>query len=215
MKCIVCDNEIPGFVPRGRGDGTYSKDCPICSCTQRHRALIKNFSSLWQGEKKIIEVGAHRSMIKYFVVQMTKNDKLSYTPVDMKPFHPLVIPLDMSSPHFSMNPSHDVGFCMNVMQHVYKEDAMMTNFCGSIKVGGKLIFTAPLKEGETDRSGLTLNNIERLEKFGSETTFRKYGKADVEQFIQKQGMTTEVINTPLDEENGIDESIAFIVGTKL
>jgi len=230
MKCNVCDNEIPQFVREEQPDKSFSLTCPICRSVERHRALLKGFSSLWGSDIRLVHVGPHSAVVRHFWETVEQRPNFAYLPVDFKRHMSQIVKIDLESPNVELNPA-DLVICLHVLDTVLDENTAMENITRWLKTSGKLIFDVPLQEGKTDRGyekakdnkhdknkkkkdQKVITESERESKFGNKLKLRKYGQDDILDFVDSFGFKSTFETVSKDDEIGIESDYKFIVGIK-
>lgn len=213
--CIVCEEQIPEFVEVPNIDG-MDYECPLCRCLTRHRALVKQFNSLWLNNPnvRITDVGTHPSLLKYFWKKIEPVQTASYIPLDIRPWDARVMKIDLARQQLTIAPC-DVVICLYVLDQIMDDIKAMENLALATKVGGKFVFDTRFKDGDSDRPTMIPQESERLTRFGRTDALRLYGRSDIQTIVNAQGFTSEWVTIDVDESNGIFSQYKFLVGTKI
>lgn len=234
MICNICGNTVPNFVETTDVDGSLTAVCPVCDSRPRQRALVAGFSSLWAtADLRILDVLPHSSIVRYFQINTDSRPAFGYLPIAFRPQLSGVLTIDISQPDLVFAPC-DMIFSIHSMQEILDENEAMKNIATALKSGGKLIFTVPLKSGNTDRGYaeasdnsnalvltrkkqdiLILKEAVRISQFGNKTFFRKYGEDNILDFINGYGFTSQFTTVDADVNIGLNNDYVLIEATKI
>lgn len=207
MKCNLCNNDVPKFLAKNN-----DHECPACHSLVRHRALIKQYDYLWSKDVRIMHVGPHVSVVKYFIGTVEKNSGSSYIPVDIRPNNIHVLNLDIGRHMLGVVPC-DIVICKYVLECVSDDNKALENIVMALKPGGVFILDTPLKEGANDRPALNMITSAdvRVKRFGAVDRFRQYGRNDIRSMLESFGLNQFIFDqVPADAEIGLPNGYEFI-----
>lgn len=197
VQCPCCGKRFQCFLPSGHPPRPHAQ-CPHCHSLERQRLVwlyLKNESTLFSREHRILHVAPEKALMRQFV----KQANISYQAIDMftapqYKYAKVTRVMDVGRMSFE-DSSFDFALCMHVLEHVDDDRQAMCEIHRSLRPGAFAILQVPIDatRKQTYEDPAITGPREREKAFGQDDHVRLYG-LDYKNRLEEAGFRVEVVD---------------------
>ena len=206
---------VPEWV-RGECGNEEEYVCPVCGAFDRDRLVILYLKERLKNDKEcsLLHIAPSKG-IDRFILQNYPNIKYHTCDLNMEN---VTFPINIENMEEINNESYDFIVCVDVLEHVEKDERAISEFYRILKQGGMALIISPICRAiEKTDEDIEATEAERWRRFGQNDHVRLYSKGD---FIKRLGVPgfnvllkdKSYFGDDLYKENGLlDTSVLYVL----